>query len=114
MTTGKANGVARNGVSFRRVAEDIAALAAGLGAGAGLMYLCDPDRGRARRNRVARASGLRREEPTLAKRGMVLLGRARGVVSEAASGIVPGHAAPGLLISVTAGLALFNRAKTVH
>src|ERR1017187_6363954 len=91
MTTGKENGVAHNGASFRRVAEDIVALAAGLGAGAGLMYLCDPDRGRVRRNRIALVAGLRREEPTLARRGMVLLDRARGFVGEAASGLSAGH-----------------------
>lgn len=85
-----------NGAALRRAGEDILALTAGLGAGAGLMYLCDPDRGRSRRNRlVAQAAGLlHHDENRLKKRAKDMLNRAHGFVAEAASTFAPEEQVP--------------------
>jgi hypothetical protein len=84
MANGKSNGAA-----YKRIAEDILALAAGLGAGAGLMFLCDPQRGRARRSRLAgELSGLiRRDESRVAKHAKDMLHRVGGLAAEAMSAI---------------------------
>ncbi|MGA2711781.1 MAG: BON domain-containing protein [Bryobacteraceae bacterium] len=91
MLNGNSKSAGPDGATYRRVGEDILALTAGLGAGAGLMYLCDPHRGRARRNRlVAQATGLfHRDENKLEKRAKYLLNRVEGFVAEAASALAP-------------------------
>jgi hypothetical protein len=73
-----ANISAPNGAPNRQMTEDILALTAGLGAGAGLMYLCDPDRGRRRRNRLmGGATGLlHRDTGSWMDRGKHLAGKA--------------------------------------
>jgi len=78
-----------NGVPYKHIAEDILVLTAGLGTGAGLMYLCDPNRGRARRSRLAgELSGLiRRDESKVAKHAKDLLHRVGGLAAEAVSAI---------------------------
>jgi len=77
------------GAAQHRIAEDILALTAGLGAGAGLMYLCDPKRGRVRRGRlIAEFSRfIRRDENRMAKRTKDLLNRAGGMAAEAVSAL---------------------------
>lgn len=67
--------------------KNVLALTAGLGAGAGLMYLFDPGRGRARRRHIAaEASGVfHRDQKKLRKRGKHVMNRVRGLVSEAVS-----------------------------
>lgn len=84
MTNGNAKSAA-----FRRVAEDVLALTAGLGAGAGLMYLYDPRRGRARRRRIIeRTTGLlHRDESRIEKTGKDLLNRMRGVLADTATAL---------------------------
>lgn len=79
----------RNGL-YGRIAEDILLLTAGLGTGAGLMYLCDPKRGRARRGRlVAEVSGLiRRDEGKITNRAKDLLNRVGGLATEAVSALI--------------------------
>jgi hypothetical protein len=74
------------GTAAWRVAGGVLAATAGLGAGAALMYLWDPERGRTRRHRLAEETSglLRRNEITLEKRGKDLLNRVRGVAAEAA------------------------------
>jgi len=76
---------------LRRVGEDILALTAGVGVGAGLMYLCDPDRGRSRRSRlVGEATGLlHRREHRLEKRGKDLMNRLRGIAVKVAEEVAP-------------------------
>ena len=71
----------------KHIAEDILFLTAGFGAGAGVMYLCDPNRGRTRRSRLAtELSGLiRRDERKMAKRAKDLLHRVGGLAAEGAS-----------------------------
>jgi hypothetical protein len=88
---GSSNSIGSNGVKFRRVGEDILALTAGLGAGVGMMYLCDPHRGRARCNRlIARTARLfYRDERTLGKRATDMLNRVQGFVADAASALAP-------------------------
>src|ERR1035437_7438800 len=75
----------------RRVAEDTLALMAGLGAGAGLMYLCDPGQGRARRGRLAAQASrmVRRDENKLERHAKDLLHRVQGFAAETASAIMP-------------------------
>lgn len=75
----------------RRIGEDFLALTAGLGLGAGLMYLCDPDRGRGRRSQlIAEASGiLHRRENRLEKRGKYFFNRLRGLAVKVAEEIAP-------------------------
>jgi len=75
----------------RRVGEDLLALTAGVGLGAGLMYLCDPDRGRSRRSQLmSEATGiLHRSEDNLAKRGKDLLNRVQGLAVRVAEEIAP-------------------------
>ncbi len=77
--------------AYWRMGEDIAVLAAGIGLGAGLMYLCDPDRGRARRSRmIGEATGLLHHgEITIAKHGKDLANRMRGLAARAAAEVVP-------------------------
>lgn len=72
-----------------RVAANIVTLATGAGMGAGLMYLYDPNRGRARRRKlVDRASGfLRHNERELHKHGKDFLNRVEGVVSEVSASL---------------------------
>jgi hypothetical protein len=91
MMNGNSKIAGPDGAIYRRVAEDVLALTAGLGAGAGLMYLCDPHRGRARRKQLAaRASGLlHRDENKLEKHAKDLLHRVEGFVAEAASALAP-------------------------
>lgn len=74
-----------------RAGEDLLALAAGLGLGAGLMYLCDPDRGRSRRSLLrGEASGiLHRGEDRIEKHGKDLFNRVRGLAVKVAEGIAP-------------------------
>ena len=74
-----------------RAGEDLLALAAGLGLGAGLMYLCDPDRGRSRRSKLkGEASGLlHRGEGRVEKHGKDLLNRVRGFAVKVAEEIAP-------------------------
>jgi hypothetical protein len=69
----------------------ILALTAGLGLGAGVMYLWDPDRGRNRRNRlIGEASGLlHRDEVRLEKFGKDLLNRMRGFLVKVSSEVTP-------------------------
>ncbi|HTA46647.1 MAG TPA: BON domain-containing protein [Bryobacteraceae bacterium] len=71
--------------------KNVLALTAGLGAGAGLMYLFDPKRGRSRRRRVIGevSSLLHKDEHKLEKPGKDLLNRVRGVVSDAAAILSP-------------------------
>ena len=75
--------------AYKRIAEDVAALTAGFGAGAGLMYLCDPNRGRARRSRLAgELTGfIRRDEKRAAKRTKDVLHRLGGLAAEAVSSL---------------------------
>jgi len=75
----------------RRIGEDLLALTAGVGLGAGLMYLCDPDRGRSRRSQLmGEATGiLHRGEDTLEKRGKDLLNRVHGLAVKVAEEIAP-------------------------
>jgi len=84
MTTANSNGAA-----YKHIAEDILVLTAGLGTGAGLMYLCDPNRGRARRTRLAGEfrSLIRRDESKLAKRAKDVLHRVEGFAAEAVSAL---------------------------
>jgi len=84
MTTANSNGAA-----YKHIAEDILVLTAGLGTGAGLMYLCDPNRGRARRSRLAGEfrSLIRRDESKLAKRAKDVLHRVEGFAAEAVSAL---------------------------
>jgi len=83
------NGNSRHTVA--RVGEDLLALTAGLGLGAGLMYLCDPDRGRSRRSQLkGEASGiLHRGEDRIEKHGKDLFNRVRGFAVKVAEEIVP-------------------------
>jgi len=87
MTSANSNGAARPGAAYRHIAEDILVLTAGLGTGAGLMFLCDPNRGRARRSRLAAEfrGFLRRDESKLAKRAKDVLHRVEGLAAEAVS-----------------------------
>jgi len=87
MTHGKLNGVSRHGAAH--IAEDILVLTAGLGTGAGLMYLCDPNRGRARRSRLAGEflGFIRRDENRMAKRAKDVLNRVGGLAAEAVSAL---------------------------
>jgi len=87
MTNGKLNGVSRHGAAH--IAEDILVLTAGLGTGAGLMYLCDPNRGRARRSRLAGEflGFIRRDENRMAKRAKDVLNRVGGLAAEAVSAL---------------------------
>ena len=89
MTNEKSTGSAPHGAVYKRIAEDILVLTAGLGTGAGLMYLCDPKRGRARRGRlIAEFSGLiRRDEGRMKKRAKDLLNRVGGLAAEAVSAL---------------------------
>jgi len=75
----------------RRVGEDILALAAGVGLGAGLMYLFDPKRGRSRRSRlIGEATGLlHRSENRLEKHGRDLLNRMQGFGVRVAEEMAP-------------------------
>jgi hypothetical protein len=77
------------GAAHHRIAEDILVLTAGLGTGAGLMYLCDPKRGRVRRGRlIAEFSRfIRRDENRMAKRAKDLLNRVGGLAAEAVSAL---------------------------
>lgn len=74
-----------------RLGEDVLALTAGLGLGAGLMYLCDPDRGRGRRSQLkGEASGLlHRGEDQIEKHGKDLFNRVRGFAVKVAEEIAP-------------------------
>ena len=78
-------------IAGRRAAGKLATLAAGAGVGAGLMYLCDPNRGRARRRKLTdQASGvLRHDEHWMRKRSKDLMNRMQGVVSEASAALAP-------------------------
>ncbi len=89
MTNGHSSSVAPHGAAYKRIAEDILVLTAGLGAGAGLMYLCDPNRGRARRSRLAGElhGFIRRDESRVAKRAKDLLHRVGGLAAEAVSAL---------------------------
>jgi len=75
----------------RRLGEDLLALTAGVGLGAGLMYVLDPDRGRSRRSQLmGEATGmLHRGEDTLQKRGKDLLNRVQGFTVRVAEEIAP-------------------------
>jgi hypothetical protein len=83
-------GAAPHGAAHNRIAEDILVLTAGLGAGAGVMYLCDSRRGRARRGRlIAEFSHLiPRDKGRGAKRAKDLLNRVGGLAAEAVSALV--------------------------
>lgn len=83
------NGNSRHNAA--RVGEDLLALTAGVGLGAGLMYLCDPDRGRSRRSQLrGEAAGLlHRGEDRVEKRGKDLFNRVRGFAVKVAEEIVP-------------------------
>lgn len=85
------NSIAATTNGMNRVAKNCAGLAAGLSAGAALMYFCDADRGRARRKRFADEifSALRRKENTLEKRGRDVLNRVAGAIAEEVSAIKP-------------------------
>jgi len=94
------NGNSRQHVS-RRVGEDVLALAAGAGLGAGLMYFFDPNRGRSRRSRlIGEANGLLHHgENGLEKRGKDLLNRIKGIGVRVAEEIAPEEQLPdGLLL----------------
>jgi len=84
------NGNSRQNMSMR-VGEDILALAAGAGLGAGLMYLFDPNRGHSRRARlVGEAKGLlHRGESRAQKRGRDLLNRIEGIGVRLAEEVAP-------------------------
>jgi len=75
----------------RRIGEDLLALTAGVGVGAGLMYFCDPDRGRSRRSQLmGEATGiLHRGEDNLEKRGKDLMNRVHGLAVRVAEEIAP-------------------------
>jgi len=79
-----------------RITENILAATAGIGAGAGLMYFCDPHRGRERRHRLAdgAASLLHRDEHKLQKRAKDVLNRVEGFVAEAASALASDEPVP--------------------
>ncbi len=87
----KQNTTAMAHTHTHRGIEDMLALTAGLGLGAGAMYLCDPDRGRSRRSKLmGEAVGLlHRDENKLKKRGKDLLNKARGMVAEAVAALTP-------------------------
>lgn len=89
MTNGNSISAAPHGAAYKHIAEDILVLTAGLGAGAGLMYLCDPNRGRARRSRLAGElhGFIRRDESRVAKRAKDLLHRVGGFAAEAVSAL---------------------------
>jgi hypothetical protein len=72
---------------YRRLVEDLAVLAVGLGVGSGLMYLCDPDRGLKRRKRLSGEASrmLQRSETTIAKHGKEVASRVRDMVAKAAA-----------------------------
>jgi hypothetical protein len=96
MNNGKVNIATNNGIAYGRIAEDLLALTAGLGAGAGLMYLLDPERGRIRRGRfLSKASRIVRvDEHKVAKLGKDLLHRAQGIAHEAAASVIPQEDVP--------------------
>ena len=96
MTNGNSMGSGSKGATCRRVTEDIVALTAGLGAGAGLMYLCDPHRGRARRSwLIAETAGLlHRDENKLKKRAKDMPNRVQGFVAETGSALAPEQQVP--------------------
>lgn len=73
------------------IGTHVLALTAGLGAGAGMMYLFDPSRGRSRRDRLgSEASGLlHKYERKIEKRGKDLLHRAQGAAAEAVAIFAP-------------------------
>ena len=77
------------GAAHHRITEDILVLTAGLGTGAGLMYLCDPKRGRVRRGRlIAQVSRfIRRDENRMAKRAKDVLNRVGGLAAEGVSAL---------------------------
>jgi hypothetical protein len=77
--------------TYGRLAEDLLALTAGVGAGVGLMYFCDPHRGRERRNRLAGEAAhlLRRDESKLEKHGKDLLNRVAGFAAKTVSAVMP-------------------------
>ncbi|HVY91105.1 MAG TPA: BON domain-containing protein [Bryobacteraceae bacterium] len=75
----------------RRVTEDLLAATAGVGIGAGLMYLFDPRRGRSRRSRLmGEARGiLHRGEHRLANRRKDLVNRLEGLGVRVADAVAP-------------------------
>lgn len=75
--------------------KNILALTAGLGVGAGLMYFCDPARGRRRRRKLIdqAASLVHHDAEALKKKGDDLLNRVRGVAAEAAAAFAEDEAA---------------------
>jgi len=80
------------GAAHHRITEDILVLTAGPGTGAGLMYLCDPKRGRLRRGRpIAELSRfIRRDENRMAKRTSMghIVSRPHEIRVQAKDGIV--------------------------
>ena len=88
---GRSGSIGSNGLNSWRIGEDVLALTLGLGAGAGLMFLCDPLRGRSRRKRlIAQTAGLlHQDKHKVEKRAKDMLNRVQGFVAEAASTLAP-------------------------
>lgn len=75
----------------RRAAANILTLAAAASVGAGVMYLYDPNRGRARRRKlIDETSGiLHRDEHWFRKHGKDLMNRIQGAVSQTSAALRP-------------------------
>jgi hypothetical protein len=93
MKIGNLKNLVRHDGFWRRLGESTLALTAGAGVGAGLMYLCDPNRGHSRRRGLMGEASelLHRDAKKLEKGGKHLFRRLRGVVTEAEAALAFGH-----------------------